>query len=115
MLFGGNGGTSDDERAASVLSGAFPAVESQSLGGRPAERATTELSLDHVFREADRKTGRASGGFSFDQFFSDTSSSAPKQPQRSTDPGGTAVGGPDLAPDDDVAQFNDWLTGLKKK
>ena len=115
MLFGGNGGTSEDERAASVLSGAFPAVESHALGGRPAERATTELSLDHVFREADRKTGRASGGFSFDQFFSDTSSSAPKQPQRSTDPGGTAVGGPDLAPDDDVAQFNDWLTGLKKK
>ena len=115
LLFGGNGGTSDDERAASVLSGAFPAVESQSLGGRPAERATTELSLDHVFREADRKTGRASGGFSFDQFFSDSGSSAPKQPQRPTDPGGTAVGGPDLAPDDDVAQFNDWLTGLKKK
>lgn len=115
LLFGGNGGTSEDERAASVLSGAFPAVESQTLGGRPAERATTELSLDHVFREADRKTGRASGGFSFDQFFSDTGSSAPKQPQRPTDPGGTAVGGPDLAPDDDVAQFNDWLSGLKKK
>ena len=115
LLFGGNGGTTDDERAASVLSGAFPAVESQALGGRPAERATTELSLDHVFREADRKTGRASGGFSFDQFFSDSGSSAPKQPQRPTDPGGTAVGGPDLAPDDDVAQFNDWLTGLKKK
>ena len=115
LLFGGNGGSTDDERAASVLSGAFPAVESQALGGRPAERATTELSLDHVFREADRKTGRASGGFSFDQFFSDGGSSAPKQPQRPTDPGGTAVGGPDLAPDDDVAQFNDWLTGLKKK
>ena len=115
LLFGGNGGSSEDERAASVLSGAFPAVESQALGGRPAERATTELSLDHVFREADRKTGRASGGFSFDQFFSDGGSSAPKQPQRPTDPGGTAVGGPDLAPDDDVAQFNDWLTGLKKK
>jgi len=115
LLFGSNGGSSDDERAASVLSGAFPTVEAQALGGRPAERATTELSLDHVFREADRKTGRASGGFSFDQFFSDGGSSAPKQPPRPTDPGGTAVGGPDLAPDDDVAQFNDWLTGLKKK
>ena len=115
LLFGGNGGSSEDERAASVLSGAFPAVETQALGGRPAERATTELSLDHVFREADRKTGRASGGFSFDQFFSDGGNSAPKQPPRPTDPGGTAVGGPDLAPDDDVAQFNDWLTGLKKK
>lgn len=115
LLFGGNGGSSEDERAASVLSGAFPAVESQTLGGRPAERATTELSLDHVFREADRKTGRASGGFSFDQFFSDGGGSAPKQPPRPTDPGGTAIGGPDLAPDDDVAQFNEWLTGLKKK
>ncbi|MFL5560969.1 MAG: hypothetical protein ACJ79K_05795, partial [Gemmatimonadaceae bacterium] len=115
LLFNSNGASSDDERAASVLSGAFPAVENQALGGRPAERATTELSLDHVFREADRKTGRASGGFSFDQFFSETGGAAPKQPTRPTDPGGTAVGGPDLAPDDDVAQFNDWLTGLKKK
>ncbi len=115
QLFGGDGGSSDDERAASVLSGAFPVVETQALGGRPAERATTELSLDHVFREADRKTGRASGGFSFDQFFSDGTNSAQKQPARPTDPGGTAVGGPELTPDDDVAQFNDWLTGLKKK
>jgi hypothetical protein len=115
LLFGGSGGTSEDEHAASLLSGAFPAVESQALGGRPAERAKTELSLDHVFREADRKGGRASGGFSFDQFFSEGGNAAPKQPARSTDPSGTAVGGPDLAPDDDVAQFNDWLTGLKKK
>jgi len=115
LLFNGNGASNEDERAASVLSGAFPAVESQALGGRPAERATTELSLDHVFREADRKTGRASGAFSFDQFFSETGGSSQKQPQRPSDPGGTAVGGPDLAPDDDVAQFNDWLTGLKKK
>lgn len=115
LLFGGSGGTSEDEHAAGLLSGAFPAVESQALGGRPAERAKTELSLDHVFREADRKTGRQSGGFSFDQFFSESGNSAPKQPARSTDPSGTAVGGPDLAPDDDVAQFNDWLTGLKKK
>jgi hypothetical protein len=114
-LFGGTGGTSEDEHAASLLSGAFPVVESQALGGRPAERAKTELSLDHVFREADRKTGRASGAFSFDQFFSDGNNSSSKQPSRPTDPGGTAVGGPDLAPDDDVAQFNDWLTGLKKK
>lgn len=115
QLFGGDRGSSEDERAASVLSGAFPTVETQALGGRPAERATTELSLDHVFREADRRTGRASGGFSFDQFFSDGGSSAQKQPVRPTDPGGTAVGGPDLPPDDDVAQFNEWLTGLKKK
>ena len=115
QLFGGSGGSADDEHAASLLSGAFPPVETQALGGRPAERAKTELSLDHVFREADRKTGRASGGFSFDQFFSETGNSGPKQPSRATDPGGTAVGGPDLAPDDDVAQFNDWLTGLKKK
>jgi tetratricopeptide (TPR) repeat protein len=115
LLFNGNGASSEDEHAASVLSGAFPAVESQTLGGRPAERATTELSLDHVFREADRKTGRASAGFSFDQFFSESGTTAQKQTPRPTDPGGTAVGGPDLAPDDDVAQFNDWLTGLKKK
>jgi hypothetical protein len=103
-----------DEQAARVLSGAFPVVEGKSLAGRPAERAKDELSLDNVFREADRKTGRNSGGFSFDQFFSDGSGGA-KPASRSTDPSGTTVGGPDLAPDDDVTQFNDWLSGLKKK
>jgi hypothetical protein len=103
-----------DEAAAKVLSGAFPVVEAKSLGGRPAERAKNELSLDNVFREADRKTGRNSGGFSFDQFFSDGSGGS-KTTQRSTDPSGSAVGGPDLPQDDDVAQFNDWLSGLKKK
>ncbi|HEX2779865.1 MAG TPA: tetratricopeptide repeat protein [Gemmatimonadaceae bacterium] len=112
-LFGGTGGTSEDERAASVLSGAFPTVQNGTLEGRPAERAKNELSLDHVFREAERKT-RASGSFSFDQFFSE-GGSAPKPANRTTDPGASSVGGPDLAPDDDVAQFNDWLSGLKKK
>jgi tetratricopeptide (TPR) repeat protein len=111
-LFAGEGVDSFDEQAARVLSGAFPVVEGRSLAGRPAEKAKNELSLDNVFREADRKTGRNSGGFSFDQFFSDGSGGAKP---RSTDPSGTAVGGPDIPQDDDVAQFNDWLTGLKKK
>ena len=113
-LFAGEGVESFDEQAARVLSGAFPVVEGKSLSGRPAEKAKNELSLDNVFREADRKTGRNSGGFSFDQFFSDGSGGA-KPASRSTDPSGTAVGGPDLPQDDDVAQFNDWLSGLKKK
>ena len=113
-LFGDNVVQGVDEQAAKVLSGAFPAVEPKSLAGRPAERAKNELSLDNVFREADRKTGRNSGGFSFDQFFSD-GSGGQKSANRSTDPSGSAVGGPDLTPDDDVAQFNDWLSGLKKK
>ncbi|NUQ21421.1 MAG: hypothetical protein HOQ09_10720 [Gemmatimonadaceae bacterium] len=113
-LFGGSGGSSEDERAASVLSGAFPSVPGTSLDGKPAERAKDELSLDHVFREADRRSARASGGFSFDQFFSE--SGAPSKPVgRTTDPSANTVGGSELAPDDDVAQFNDWLSGLKKK
>ncbi|HEX8850117.1 MAG TPA: tetratricopeptide repeat protein [Gemmatimonadaceae bacterium] len=111
-LFGGGGGTSEDERAASVLSGAFPAVPGGTLDGKPAERAKDELSLDHVFREADRRSARASGAFSFDQFFSEGNA---KPASRPTDPAASSVGGPDLAPDDDVAQFNDWLSGLKKK
>jgi hypothetical protein len=113
-LFGDANVGGGDEQAAKVLSGAFPIVEGKSFAGRPAERAKNELSLDNVFREADRKTGRSSGSFSFDQFFSD-GSGGPKPTQRTTDPSGAAVGGPDLPPDDDVAQFNDWLTGLKKK
>ena len=106
---------SADERAAGVLSGAFPVVATTAIAGRPAEPATTELSLDHVFREADRKSGRASGGFSFDQFFSEGGSDGQSGAARPTDPSGKSVGGPDLPTDDDVAQFNDWLTGLKKK
>ena len=113
-LFGDASVEGLDEQAAKVLSGAFPTVETRSLGGRPAERAKNELSLENVFREADRKTGRNSGGFSFDQFFSD-GSGGQKSTSRSTDPSGSAVGGPDLPQDDDVAQFNDWLSGLKKK
>jgi hypothetical protein len=76
LLFGEAGVEGNDEQAAKVLSGAFPVVEGKSLAGRPAERAKNELSLDNVFREADRKTGRNSGGFSFDQFFSDGSGGA---------------------------------------
>lgn len=104
-----------DEKAAGVLSGAFPVVATTAISGRPAEPATTELSLDHVFREADRKSGRASGGFSFDQFFSEGGNDGQSGAGRPTDPSGKSVGGPDLPTDDDVAQFNDWLTGLKKK
>ena len=104
-----------DEQAAGVLSGAFPVVATTAISGRPAEPATTELSLDHVFREADRKSGRASGGFSFDQFFSEGGNHGQSGAGRPTDPSGKSVGGPDLPTDDDVAQFNDWLTGLKKK
>ena len=113
-LFGGTGGSSEDERAAGVLSGAFPTVPETMLDGKPAERAKDELSLDHVFREADRRSSRGSGGFSFDQFFSEAGA-PPKPANRTTDPSANSVGGPDLAPDDDVAQFNDWLSGLKKK
>ena len=104
-----------DDQAAQALSGAFPTVEGAPIAGRPAERARDELSLDNVFREAERKTARASGAFSFDQFFSEGAAPAAPAPARTTDPSVASVGGPELSPDDDVAQFNDWLTGLKKK
>jgi tetratricopeptide (TPR) repeat protein len=116
-LFPGAGVASGDDEAAQALSGAFPTVEGTPIAGRPAERAKDELSLDNVFREAERRTGRASGSFSFDQFFAEGSApaAAAPAPQRSTDPTVASVGGPELSPDDDVAQFNDWLSGLKKK
>ena len=115
LLFGGTGGTSEDEHAASLLSGAFPAVESQALGGRPAERAKTELSLDHVFREADRKTGRASGAFSFDQFFSDGNNSAPKPSTRPTDPAARPLAVPISRPMMTSRNSTPGSTGLKKR
>ena len=114
-LFVGIDVAAADDEAAQALSGAFPTVEGAPIAGRPAERATNELSLDNVFREAERRTARASGAFSFDQFFSEGAPPASPAAPRPTDPSVASVGGPELSTDDDVAQFNDWLSGLKKK
>jgi hypothetical protein len=75
------------------------------LHGLPAHRATSELSLDHVFKGA-APVRSENEGFSFGRFFSpDASAADPKLP---------ADGRVAPAAPDDIAQFNTWLNGLKK-
>jgi hypothetical protein len=116
-----------DEAAASALSGAF------SPPGVAARRASTELSLDSVFRESpDAPSGRKeSSAFSFDQFFGQESvggmtsgdgvgsmeKPADAAPTESAT-GNTAGNGTGGTVDSDPAeteQFSSWLSGLKKK
>ncbi len=94
----------DDLVAADTLARAFaPEPDTEPVRGQPTREASNELSLDTVFRQptAAHVGDRASGGFSFDQFFAG---------ERSEDMGaGDAPGDPD-----DIEQFNAWLNGLKK-
>jgi hypothetical protein len=78
---------------------------------RPAHQATTELSLDYVFRDGGGAPppGRAPGQVSYDQFFSQPGPApAGSNPQEPT--GAAPASGPD-----DIEQFNAWLQGLKKR
>jgi tetratricopeptide (TPR) repeat protein len=107
-LFDAGDALDDDLVAADTLAQAFaPPSESERdpLVGRPAREASTELSLDRVFRQpTPAHAGEASaGGFSFDQFFAG---------ERTEDSDAGAPGKP--GDDDDIEQFNAWLNGLKK-
>ena len=108
-LFSGAEASSPDSSAASTLAEAFApeGPETAPLHGVPAHRASSELSLDHVFKTGTPPRGESADAFSFDQFFSEemTQASAPSE----VEPGAA----PREAPDD-IAQFNAWLNGLKK-
>jgi hypothetical protein len=93
--------------AATVLAEAFSDDEAPSapLEGVPAHRAPNELSLDHVFRTPNK--GVESAAFSFDRFFSDETKE--KKPAPAPEPQENPTGALD-----DIAQFNEWLNGLKK-
>ena len=114
-LFGGATVSGDDERAARALAGVFTTGEmsavQEPVQGRPTRAASTEISLDHVFRDESPKAApRRSAGFSFDQFFSESAGgSAPATPAPQPGPGAP----PDAS--GDIEQFNAWLEGLKKK
>ena len=111
-LFGGAKAAEQDVAAASALADAFaaetPAPAAPLLTGVPAHRAANELSLDHVFR-AGPPAPEADGGsnFSFDQFFAEEMTD--QKPASAAD---QAPQNPSSA--DDIAQFNAWLSGLKK-
>ena len=107
-LFGGGEASPADEAAASALAGAFAGTPAAIPAVRPA---TGELSLDQVFRETPRRADaqrRESSGFSFDQFFSEGSGTAPPTPP-------AAPAAPSPGEGADIEQFNAWLEGLKKK
>jgi tetratricopeptide (TPR) repeat protein len=109
-LFSGADASAGDANAASTLAQAFAAEgpETAPLQGVPAHKASSELSLDHVFKlSQSSRSDSENDGFSFDQFFaddvSDTGSKSGAEPPSPTGEGG-----------DDIAQFNNWLNGLKK-
>jgi len=124
-LFGGAKVPSSDNVAATMLADAFgppasgtpPAVPSSTpQRGQPTRAASNELSLDHVFRDSPRKSGavRQSGGFSFDQFFSDGAAGRGKT-EGTVDGGEETPAQGTAKTDDEVGQFTSWLEGLRKK
>jgi hypothetical protein len=115
-LFGGGSVTSEDEFAAVALALAFAesggegtsgAGAAHQIAGAPARQASNELSLDSVFGGGGAPAPTAPSSFSFDQFFSQRAAAE----GASGAPGaGTGRGAPD-----DVAQFTQWLEGLKQR
>ena len=81
--------------------------------GRPTRAASNELSLDHVFRGAPEAAPATDGGFSFDQFFSDSQTAGDDAAGAAAAPESGRGGGSGDA--HDIEQFTAWLEGLKKK
>jgi len=109
-IFGTSGIAAVDEGAAIALAGAFGAAPPVApIRGEPTRKGTDELSLDSVFGSdgpaRPSMVQRQSSTLRFDQFFSgaEGGESAPAAPPPSAPPAGG----------DDVAQFSDWLKGLK--
>ena len=118
-LFANGAVSAHDESAAMSLALAFfdlndgtTAAENempQPITGAPARPASTELSLDAVFGGGEAVASAAPSSFSFDQFFS--------QRAAAEQGGGGAAGGGAASADapSDVAQFTQWLEGLKQR
>jgi hypothetical protein len=116
-----------DEAAAETLSTAFGGAAAEPPPGPGVRRASTELSLDSVFREtppppsATSTSRRDQSAFSFDQFFGydpfangDGTASKDTVSDASPDHAGPPAGGP-TEPGVETEQFSSWLSGLKKK
>jgi hypothetical protein len=98
-----------DEHAAHVLARAFRqnghAEGPPLIAGEPARAAADELSLRTVFKSTEAAPPPSS--FSFDQFFSQRASAE--------HPASSAGQGQAAESPEDVAQFTQWLEGLKKR
>jgi len=108
-LFANAAPSEQDNSAANALAHAFGEwPEPTPIRGVPAHEASSELSLDHVFKaNAPVPRREDADAFSFDQFFSEESG-------ETTEPSGGEQGSAGAAGGDDIAQFNAWLNGLKK-
>jgi hypothetical protein len=80
---------------------------SPQISGEPARRAANDLSLDSVFGASAAPAPAAPSSFSFDQFFSQRATSEHQ--------GSGGTGQAPSSSGDDVAQFTQWLEGLKQK
>jgi tetratricopeptide (TPR) repeat protein len=120
-----------DEAAAETLSTAFggsPVGLPSEPQGPGVRRASTELSLDSVFRETPPPQSPSAGparrdqsAFSFDQFFGydpfangDQGAAQDAATEASGEHPGPATGG-STEPAAETEQFSSWLSGLKKK
>jgi len=113
-LFGAPAVPGEDEAAASMLARLYdPTAHSASAAPGSATRpASSELSLDQVFRETPRSLEAARrASFSFDQFFASAAEPSAATPDAA--PG--AQGDDDESAARDIEQFHAWLEGLKKK
>ena len=113
-LFNNSAPSLSDEHAAGALSTFAEAVETAApvVQGRPTQAAATELSLDSVFRDtpmrASANVSRQSQKLRFDQFFSPTD----EAPVPDSAPIEAPAGEPGTP--GELAQFQDWLTQMKK-
>ena len=100
---------------AGVRGGRAGAHAGKPLQGVPAHAASSELSLDHVFKTTPARPRETEGdGFSFDQFFADElADGSAKGGARAAVRAGQSRGRRRSVADD-IAQFNNWLNGLKK-
>lgn len=108
-LFSGAEAAAADTQAAQTLADAFApdGPDTAPLQGVPAHRASSELSLNHVFKGGGPRPSGEGDAFSFDRFFANDAAEPPASEQEATPSGGTEAA-------DDIAQFNAWLNGLKK-
>jgi tetratricopeptide (TPR) repeat protein len=118
-LFGGGPGQAVNDGSPSLLADLYApttevrAVPARDAGAHAERPGSNGLSLDHVFGKTPRHNegARRQPTFSFDQFFSgDAVADKPRPAQPES-----AAPQDDDGANPDIAQFNAWLEGLKKK
>jgi len=113
-LFGNSGVVAVDEGAAAAMAAAFGGAAVAPIKGEPTRRGTDELSLNSVFRGDEPSAAppvvqRQSTKLRFDQFFAGSEDGG----AAGSDSGAAAPTPPPGRGEEDIAQFNTWLKGLK--